>query len=198
MAADLENLVRAQLEESAAVKQALAREYSAAIVAAGLALVAVVRGGGKILLCGNGGSAADAQHLAAELVSRLRLERSPIPALALTTDTSFLTAQSNDYSFESVFSRQVEALGRTGDALIGISTSGHSANVLAALKTARSRGLLTVGLTGKDGGNMPALCDHCLVVPSHETQRIQEGHIAIGHVLCDILEQSLFGETRTE
>ena len=192
MSADYSSLVQEQLEESAAVKRAMARHLAESIAATGLALAQVIRSGGKILFCGNGGSAADAQHLAAELVSRLRLERTALPALALTTNTSFLTAQSNDYSFESVFARQVEALGRRGDALIGISTSGNSANVLAAFRTARNRGLLTVGLTGKDGGAMPPLCDHCLMVPSQDTQRIQEGHIAMGHILCDIIERDLY------
>lgn len=185
-------LVRSQLEESAQVKKAIAERLSGEILRTADKLLAVLRAGNKLLFCGNGGSAADAQHLAAELVSRLRMERAAIPALALTTDTSVITAQSNDYSFESVFARQIEALGRPGDALIAISTSGRSANVLAALRTARERGLLTVGLTGKDGGQMPELCDVCLIVPSQDTQRIQEGHITIGHVLCDLIERGLF------
>ncbi len=156
------------------------------------ALVEALKGGGKILFCGNGGSAADAQHLAAELAGRLRLERRALPAVALTVNASTLTAVANDYGYEAVFARQVEALGKTGDVLVGISTSGSSPNVVAALKAAKAAGLVTVGLLGESGGAMEEFCDHSLRAPSHDTQRIQEIHIAIGHAICEIVEDDLF------
>ncbi len=144
--------------------------------------------GGKILFFGNGGSAADAQHLAAELVVRYRTERPAMAAIALTTDTSILTACANDYSFDAVFARQVEALARPGDVAIGISTSGKSPNVLRALEAARRLGVVAAGFTGGDGGAMRDLCDPVLVVPSRTVARIQEMHILVGHALCDALE----------
>lgn len=150
-----------------------------------------VRGGGKLLFFGNGGSAADAQHLATELTARYVRDRPAIAALALTTDTSALTAIGNDMGFEKIFSRQIEALGKPGDVAVGISTSGGSANVLAALKTARSMKLITAGLSGRDGGKMPELCDILLTVPSPVTARIQEMHITLGQMLCGALEQRL-------
>ncbi|RUM88017.1 MAG: phosphoheptose isomerase [Thermodesulfatator sp.] len=151
--------------------------------------------GGKLLIFGNGGSAADAQHLAAELVNRFQRERSPLPALALTTDTSILTAVGNDYSFELVFVKQIEALGRPGDVALGISTSGRSANVIRALSRARELGLYTVGLGGGDGGRLPEVCDLVLLVPSRETPRIQEGHLLFLHTFAELLEEACFGET---
>jgi D-sedoheptulose 7-phosphate isomerase len=150
-----------------------------------------IRGGGKLLIFGNGGSAADAQHIAAELVIRYHSDRPAIAAIALTTDTSALTAGANDLGFETIFSRQVEALGRPGDVAVGISTSGRSPNVLAGLRVARARGLRTTGLTGGDGGELPSLCDASLIVPSRVTARIQEMHIFLGHMLCKALEQRL-------
>jgi D-sedoheptulose 7-phosphate isomerase len=150
-----------------------------------------LRQGGKLLLFGNGGSASDAQHIAAELVIRYAKTRAPIAALALTTDTSALTACGNDFGFEAIFERQLEAIGRRHDVAIGISTSGNSANVLRGLRQARAMGLATVGLIGGDGGPMLALCDAAIVVPSVVTARIQEMHIMIGHVLCNALEQRL-------
>ncbi len=185
--------IRAQLEESAETKRAIARDLSDAILEVAEVVIAALRDGKKVLFCGNGGSAADAQHLATELLSRLRLNRRAIPALALTTDTSLLTAHANDFGFDSVFARQVEALGAPGDILVGISTSGNSENVLQALRVARERGLITIALTGRSGGKMTETADYCLIVPSDDTQRIQEGHIAIGHVLCDLIERELFG-----
>ncbi len=146
--------------------------------------------GGKILLFGNGGSAADAQHLAAELVVRYRVDGVALPAIALTTDSSVLTACANDYSYEDIFSRQVEALARPGDVAIGISTSGNSPNVIKALNAARARGAVAAGMAGRDGGVMAGLCDPLIVVPSPVTARIQEMHILIGHSLCDALEQA--------
>ncbi len=150
-----------------------------------------IRGGGKVLLFGNGGSAADAQHIAAELIIRYKANRSAISAIALTTDSSALTACSNDFGFEAVFERQIEGLGRDGDVAVGISTSGNSANVLRGLRQARAMGLQTVGLTGGTGGQMQEVCDALIVVPSPVTARIQEMHITIGHVLCKALEQRL-------
>ena len=148
--------------------------------------------GGKLLFCGNGGSAADSQHLAAEFVNRFLLERPPLPAVALTTDTSILTAIGNDYGFDQVFSKQVQALGNRGDVLVGLSTSGSSPNVLAALREGRRRGLVTVGLTGMQGAEMQPLCDFLIQVPSRETPVVQEIHIAAGHMLCHVVDHFLF------
>lgn len=147
---------------------------------------------GKILFCGNGGSAADAQHLAAEFVNRFLMDRPPLPGIALTTDTSALTAISNDFGFEHVFSKQVRGLGRAGDVLLAISTSGTSPNITEALKTARELGLITMGLTGKGGGDMPPLCDYLLDVPDDSTALIQEVHITVGHLLCRLTDYYLF------
>lgn len=153
--------------------------------------VDAIENGNKIMFFGNGGSASDAQHLATELSIRYITDRKAIAGLALTTDTSALTAASNDMGFEFVFSRQIEALGKEGDIAIGISTSGNSGNVINALKSAREMGIIAVGLTGRDGGKMLELCDISLVVPSNTTARIQEMHIILGHMLCGALEQSL-------
>ena len=153
-----------------------------------VAMTAALRAGGKILWCGNGGSAGDAQHLAAELVGRFQRERRGMASLALTTDSSVLTSVANDYGFAAVFARQVEALGLAGDILVGISTSGNSENVIAALRTAREQGLATVAFTGAGGGKMAGLADHLFAVASRVTARIQEAHILAGHMLCDWLE----------
>lgn len=153
--------------------------------------LACIQNGGKILFFGNGGSAADAQHLATELAVRYISDRAPIAALALTTDTSALTAIGNDMGFDVLFSRQIDAIGNQGDVVIAISTSGNSGNVLTALKTARDKGLKTIGLTGRDGGKMPPLCDTTLIIPSNTTARIQEMHITLGQMLCGALEQRL-------
>jgi D-sedoheptulose 7-phosphate isomerase len=157
----------------------------------GALMVACIRNGGCIFWLGNGGSAADSQHLAAELVERFEVERSGIRSVALTTDTSALTAIGNDEGFERIFARQLEALGRPGDLVIGISTSGNSPNVLAALQSARKLGLGTVGMTGRGGGKLKALTDICLIAPSDNTARIQEAHILVGHLLCDLAEQQV-------
>ena len=154
----------------------------------------VFRRGGKLLVFGNGGSAADAQHLAAELVNRFRRDRAPLPALALTTDTSILTAVANDYDFSLVFVKQIEALGRVGDIALGISTSGRSPNVLKALARARELGLFTVGLTGGAGGRMAEVSDLLITVPSEETPRIQEGHLFFIHVFSELVEEAYFGK----
>jgi D-sedoheptulose 7-phosphate isomerase len=164
------------------------QEQHVVLEAIALAMTAALRAGGKILWCGNGGSAADAQHMAAELMGRFRRERRALPSIALTTDTSILTAVANDYGYETVFARQVEALGNAGDVLVGISTSGNSRNVIAALKTARAQGMVTVALTGAGGGNMAAHADHFLAVESTDTARIQEAHIFAGHMLSDWIE----------
>lgn len=147
--------------------------------------------GGKLLFFGNGGSAADAQHLATELGVRYKTDRAPIAAIALTTDSSTLTAAGNDLGFEQIFTRQIETLGRVGDVALGISTSGKSPNISSALKKARQRGLVTAALTGRDGGDLPSCVDHCLIVPSDVTSRIQEMHILLGHMLCGALELEL-------
>jgi len=183
--------IEKQLLESVRVKEQLLAECSDSIADMIELLIETVDRGGKILLCGNGGSAADAQHIEAELVARLKTERRAIPAIALTTNTSTLTALANDYDFSRIFVRQVEAFGAAGDVLIGISTSGNSQNVIAALKYAAQKGLKTVALTGGDGGAMTAIAGLSVVVPSKNTQRIQECHIAIAHIVCDLLEQSV-------
>ncbi|MGC5704156.1 D-sedoheptulose 7-phosphate isomerase [Pseudomonas sp. NFXW11] len=148
--------------------------------------------GGKIILAGNGGSAADAQHIAGEFVSRFAFDRPGLPAIALTTDTSILTAIGNDYGYEKLFARQVQAHGQKGDVFIAYSTSGKSPNIVLALEEARARGLVCIGLTGNRGGPMHELCDHLLEVPSPDTPKIQEGHLVLGHILCGLVEQELF------
>jgi len=147
--------------------------------------------GGTIFWCGNGGSAADSQHMAAELVGRFKKNRRALRSLALTTDTSILTCVANDYDYESIFSRQVEAMGRQGDVLIGISTSGNSVNVIRAFEVAKSAGIKTVALLGKDGGKCKVMADNALIIPSQNTARIQEAHILIGHVLCELIEKEM-------
>jgi D-sedoheptulose 7-phosphate isomerase len=164
------------------------KEQQGVLEAIAMAMTATLETRGKILWCGNGGSAGDSQHLAAEIVGRFRRERCGLASLALTTDTSILTSVANDYGFEAVFSRQVEALGAPGDLLVGISTSGNSSNVLAALETARSQGMVTVAFTGAGGGKMAVLADHLFAVASNETARIQEAHMLAGHMLCDWIE----------
>lgn len=155
-------------------------------------LVETFTRGGKLLVMGNGGSAADAQHFVAEIVGRFKLERRGLPAIALSTDTSILTAIGNDYGFDRVFHRQVEALAAPGDLVVGISTSGNSPNVQQALILAREKGCRTVGLLGKDGGSIKQYCDLALVVPTPDTPRVQEGHITIIHIVCDLLEKTMF------
>ncbi len=157
-------------------------------------LAEVFKKGGKLLVFGNGGSAADAQHLAGELVNRFKKERKPLAAIALTTDTSVLTAISNDYDYSLVFAKQIEALGKKGDVALGISTSGNSPNVLKALEVAKDLGLYTVGLSGGEGGKMKGLCDYLILVPSKETPRIQEGHLLFLHLVSELVEEILFPE----
>ncbi len=178
--------------EGAELRTQFFSQHAPRIVEIGRALALTLARGGKILFCGNGGSAADAQHLAAEFVNRFLLERPPLPALALTTDTSILTAIGNDYGFEQVFAKQVKALAAPDDILVAISTSGSSENVLRALQAAREKGVVTVGLTGGDGGEMLDRCDHLLLVPSSSTPLVQEMHITIGHLLCRLADYFLF------
>lgn len=159
-----------------------------------LEIIKAYKNGNKTLLAGNGGSAADAQHIAGELVSRFYFDRPGLASIALTTDTSILTAIGNDYGYEKVFSRQLEAQGLKGDIFIGISTSGNSANILKALEICKEKGIISIGLTGQSGGKMNELCDYCIKVPSSCTPRIQESHILIGHILCAIVEEELFGK----
>ncbi len=177
------------------VMERVERELAGGIRQAARLIADAYRNGSKLLVMGNGGSAADAQHLAAEMVGRFRLERKGLPAVALTTDSSILTAVGNDYGFDTVFRRQVEALAMPGDVVFGISTSGSSENVAAALGLARELGCVTVGLLGRDGGPIREMVDLDLTVPGMDTPRIQEGHITIIHILCELVEQDLFGET---
>ncbi|WP_051434878.1 D-sedoheptulose 7-phosphate isomerase [Desulfonatronum lacustre] len=180
--------------EGDALREAFFSAQGEEVVRLAHVLAGALARGGKILLCGNGGSAADAQHLAAEFVNRFLIDRRPLPALALTTDTSILTAVGNDFGFDLVFAKQVQALGREGDVLLGLSTSGNSPNVVAALEAGRALGMITIGLTGEGGGAMRGLCDYLLAVPSRRTPLIQEIHITVGHLLCLVTDEILFGE----
>jgi D-sedoheptulose 7-phosphate isomerase len=186
--------VRATLEASARTKLAAAEALAPDVARAGEWIAAAYRAGGKTLLFGNGGSAADAQHLAAEWVGKLGPDRAALPSIALSANTSDLTAIGNDYGFERVFARGVEAHGRAGDVAVAISTSGNSPNVILAVEEAHRRGLRTVGLLGKGGGKLAALVELPLVVPSSDTQRIQECHIAIGHAIAELVDELLFPE----
>ena len=190
-------LVTARIRESIIVKQAILEDESLLNLIQELALACVhsLKQGGKLFFFGNGGSAADAQHLAAELVGRYLRERRAIPAIALTTNSSCITAIGNDYSFEEVFARQIEALGNKGDVAVGISTSGNSLNVLRALQSAKNKGMATAAMTGKTGGKLKEFAEYCLCIPSEQAPRIQEGHILLGHVLCEIIEESLANES---
>ena len=182
------------IKESLKVKEAFWHREGQRILEAAQRMEKAFRAGNKLLVFGNGGSAADAQHLAAELVNRFRLERAPLPALALTTDTSVLTAVANDYDFTEVFAKQIRALGQPGDLALGISTSGRSPNVIKGLETARSMGLFTIGLGGGDGGELPRVSDLLILVPSQETPRIQEGHLFFIHLVCELVEEALFAQ----
>jgi len=188
MAAHIEE-IRRQLGESARVKQAFSDALVARIAEFAMRSAAAIRHGGKLVFFGNGGSAADAQHLAAELVVRLRTERPGLPALALTTNTSVLTAAGNDYGFERIFSRQMESLVGPHDIVVALSTSGTSPNIVKAIETGRARGAFLVALTGETGGTLAGKVDILLDVPSRDPQRIQEAHITIGHIACSIIEQ---------
>jgi D-sedoheptulose 7-phosphate isomerase len=188
---DVTRLVQAELAEHRETFEATARAIEAPFANALHLVEKAIRSGGKLFLFGNGGSAADAQHIAAECVVRYKTDRAPIAAIALTTDTSTLTACANDFSFDQLFARQIEALARPGDVVIGLSTSGNSANVVEGLQKARAQAAATIGMTGATGGRMNEHCDALLCVPSRVTARIQEMHILIGHMLCKALEQRL-------
>lgn len=187
-------IARRHFARSIEVKEAVAENCTADITRAAQILIETLNAGGKIMLCGNGGSAADCQHISAEFTSVLSQDfvRPGLAAIAMTTDTSFITANANDFGFEGIFERQVQALGREGDCVIGISTSGNSKNVLCALKYARERNIKTIALTGGSGGQMADIADVAVKVPSADTQHIQESHIAIGHILCALVEFGLF------
>ena len=189
------HFIQDQVAKSLATLQLLAADENITAEVERVARVCsdALRGGKKILFAGNGGSAADAQHLAGELVSRLNFDRPGLAAFALTTDTSVLTAVGNDYGYDRVFARQVSAVGASGDVFFGISTSGRSLNILRAFEEARAKRIVTVGLTGQTGGDMTPLCDYCIHIPSSETPKIQEGHIVLGHIICGLIEQELFG-----
>ncbi len=192
---DLGLRVQQRIRESVAVKEALLRDrvLIRLVVEVGRDLAEALRGGHRAFLFGNGGSAADAQHIAAELVGRYLRDRPGLPAVALTVNSSSLTAIANDYSYDAVFARQLEALGAAGDMAIGISTSGDSPNVLLAIEAAKRKGMTSVGLTGQGGGQLKSLADRCICVPSGDTPRVQEAHILIGHILSEIVETELFG-----
>jgi len=185
--------IRQIARESLEVKQAFFDANAEAVARAADMIIGAVKAGGKVLVFGNGGSAADAQHIAAELVNRLNYDHPPIPAIALTTDTSILTSIGNDSSFDKVFERQIRALGRKGDVALAISTSGNSPNVLRAVEAAREIGVTTIALAGRDGGRLATFAELTLVVNADSTQRIQETHITIAHILCELVEDALFG-----
>jgi D-sedoheptulose 7-phosphate isomerase len=188
-------VVREQLAEGLSVLEQVGADTGlhATLAEAAAATVSALKAGHKLMAAGNGGSAADAQHMVAEFVSRLVEDRPAMRAVALTTDTSILTAVGNDYGYERVFARQIEALGLPGDVFVGISTSGRSPNVLRALELCRERGMVTIGLTGKTGGAMPPLCDYCLRIPSNVTMHIQQAHLALEHIFCMLVERDYFG-----
>jgi D-sedoheptulose 7-phosphate isomerase len=187
--------IQDSLNESAKTKKRILAQCARDISKAVDIIIDALKRKRKILLCGNGGSAADCQHIATELVIRMShdLQRPAIPAIALTTDTSNLTAGANDIGFENVFARSIEALGNSGDVLIAVSTSGKSENINRALRKAKEKRLVSIGLLGKDGGEAKALCDHAIIVPSDDTQRIQEGHITIAHIICGLVENEMYG-----
>lgn len=180
--------MKSAFEEHLSVMHAVGKENSAQAAAAAARITDSLKKGGKLLICGNGGSAADSQHFAAELAGRYKKERKALAAVALTTDTSALTAIGNDYGFERVFSRQIEALGKKGDVLVALSTSGTSPNVLAAIETAKRQGMFAIGFTGASGVKMKSLCDICICIPSSNTPRIQEAHITLMHTICEIID----------
>ncbi|MBI4777798.1 D-sedoheptulose 7-phosphate isomerase [Candidatus Desantisbacteria bacterium] len=187
----MEKIISSQISESIEVKNNIPLKDVASAVEI---IIDAYRQHKKVLICGNGGSAADAQHMAGELVGRFKMEREALGAIALTTDTSILTAIGNDYGFDDIFSRQIEALAEPGDVVIGISTSGNSPNVLKAIAMAKKKLAVTIGLTGGNGGKLKDQTDVCIVVPSSNTPRIQESHITIIHIICLLVEQALFGE----
>ena len=193
--ANMMEIITRELQESANIKLSMAKDSPGLIADAAQIIVDVYRAGGKALIIGNGGSAADAQHIAAELVGHFKLKRKALPAIALTTNSSILTALANDSAYDTVFSRQLEALAGSKDVLIAISTSGNSPNILQAVETARSKHITVIGLTGGNGGKLKNLANLLIIVPSSSTPRIQEAHITIGHILCHLVEEELFNES---
>jgi len=189
-----EHVVKA-FDDSAEVKRRFVREHADRIVEVARLVARAFREGHKVLLFGNGGSSTDASHIAAEFVGRYHRDRTPLPAIALGTDVATLTCIANDYTFDEIFARQVRAHGQKGDIVIAISTSGNSPNVLKGAEAARGIGLITVGWTGGKGGKLAGLVDHCFIVPSTVTARIQETHITLGHVLCELIEEDVFAKT---
>ncbi len=188
------DIIKDIIKESIRIKEAVLSKLSKEIkTAAGMISIALKKGG-KVILFGNGGSAADSQHIAAEFVGRFKLERQGLASIALTTNTSIITSIANDYGYEEIFSRQVEAIGSDNDIAIGISTSGNARNVIAGLLEAKKMGLKTIALTGSGGGEMATIADLALTVPSDNTARVQEAHIVIGHIICELAEQNLFGK----
>ena len=192
----MEEYIVSQVKKSYEVKRKLYSDIRlmALIKEVSQKITEIYRNGNKTLIAGNGGSAADAQHIAGEFVSKFYFDRPGLASMALTTDTSIITSIGNDYGYEKLFSRQIQANGVTGDMFIGISTSGNSVNVVEALKECKEKEIVTVGLTGQSGGKMNELCDYCIKVPSSETPRIQEAHILIGHIICAVVEEELFGK----
>ncbi|QJD96965.1 D-sedoheptulose 7-phosphate isomerase [Mucilaginibacter robiniae] len=190
--------IQSHIQSSIQVKQAILADKAILnlIEKSARVIADAYRNGKKTLLAGNGGSAADAQHISGEFVSRFNFDRPAIPSIALSTDTSILTGIGNDYGYERLFARQIEAHGNVGDVFIAISTSGNSPNIIKALETCQTKGVISIGLTGESGGNMAALCDYCIKVPSVQTPRIQESHILIGHIMCHLVEDELFGQYR--
>jgi D-sedoheptulose 7-phosphate isomerase len=188
----MDNIIQKRFKESGEVKARFLKENLSRLLEVIKVVAQAFEAGNKLLIMGNGGSAADAQHIAAEFVNRYIIDRPPLPAISLTTDTSVLTSISNDASFVEVFARQVRALGREGDVILGISTSGNSANIVRAFEVAKEMGLRTVTFTGNDGGALSRIADYSLVVPSSSTPRIQEVHILVGHTLCEMVEHNLF------
>lgn len=188
-------MIRSLIESSIETKQKLLQDDKIAETVEEItkAIVAAFKNGNKLLLCGNGGSAADAQHLAAEFTGRFYKDRQALPAEALHVNTSYLTSVANDYSFDVVYSRMVTGIGNKGDLLIGLSTSGNSINIIKALEAAKEKGMITVGFTGQTGGKMKNLCDHLINIPSGDTPRIQESHILLGHIICQLAEEKYFG-----
>ncbi len=185
----MQDIIKQQIQDSIKTKQEVLEKIVPEIEKSANILINALKNGKKVLVCGNGGSAADAQHFAAELIVRFETERKALPAIALTTDTSILTAGANDYGIDTLFSRQVEGLGAKGDVLVAISTSGNSPNVLKAIEAAKSQGMEVIGLTGRDGGKMKSL-PNCVIIPSQSTARVQESHIMIVHVWCKLVDQA--------
>jgi D-sedoheptulose 7-phosphate isomerase len=193
----LEKIIEKALQDSLKVKEEFVKENTHNLIFIAEKIALAFTSDRKLMLCGNGGSAADAQHIAAEFVNRFMLERPPLPAIALTTDSSIITSIGNDYAFDDIFSKQVKAIGMEGDVLLAISTSGNSANVITAITAARSQGIYTVGFAGGDGGRLRSLADLALVVKSNNTARIQEAHIFAGHVTCQLVDYVLFQRSTT-